>query len=621
MLLSYLITIGQADDQCMVLRASESSRNPSQCSFKFSHKTIGLPWDEMTAIPFGKVIVKDPRGESTIYTFTVEDLKGKSVQQVLDDRVLFTNVGSHTLSFTGFSNNQIPDLRVDVIDDTSLSSTANCPTQLSEVPALTQESGAVVQELYSKFKSWYDGKKFGLCDASGGSSTAVVSITCLDGKSCDMADLSLKATAQDVTELRQISSTIFELTPGAPMEKCLHFDGRIIDRRNQYHCDGVDKVDQYLSCDLEQCFKMQGDVLYSAEIHSSSRKIHVQSTTQTLSVNLGSFLEVKLTAEPFFDQINTDRKAIEQIIKCRYRIPQAGIADWTLWDYGTSSNRVVLREMMNHLDLECWTILGKVSEGSFDIVLHRSTDSPVCSDFSARFSQSFAEKSGNIFCNVPGSSFADVNFDFPESAVCTAAYGLQDTSSFATPVALGSNHKSKTFAVQLLTPLITTVQFSCTFRYQGKFSRCEATIAFRTCTNAVAFDEGSIEDLETCTEVCNAKTQQINPFGYCGHNLISFTKQDGTSLNSPTGSCCTDCAGYYNSPFECSAIGSDPNSPVKRCQQRQLSFISNLIESIEIPPLHLCSFMIIAIAGMGIAYISLQDTYEEDEESYYDQLT
>ena len=697
-------------ESCYEVQASTlPGKTDTTCQVRsFVNAGVPLPWKKYlnSVSPSATVTVTltIPGGsqqKARISWASIKDLK-KTYAELLDEKFVFTRAGKFTVDMevNGAIGLKTCKTEIHLTDDVRPVTDGSCPS--SRLKNIRYNSNVAVEDvssLVSELKEFKSKAIYGQCQKGTIKTSESYVGTCLSKSvPCfsvsSSVNVNLKIKPDDVTHLKEISKTISNSVPGISKEKCLDVESLLAEQSTIFKCQSayLDLTLLGTECDSRRCYDLYGSDLYSAKVsindatkkktqalmdildpgfNNADTQIYEKISGSNVGIqkrDLQTYFDTTLSATAFglanFDG-RKDLSYYRSIMRCRYQIPESpNDAAWKMWSW-TAKNEVTLDQETNTIKFECWTSIGRIYNSDFALVIHPSIDLDVCPDFiQSSFYQSVtlpsASNGPSEFCNVPGSDFAELTFQFNSwvgrntgslhifwDITCAARFdhGNGVVSDFTgTPAYLVENVGPKSslpagktkptteiikrFAVALqnspTTRARTRVRFDCRIRFQdqttGKFkeNNCRHVMSFRDCDKPESkpVDDSDLDcaDEEACYSSCGLKHK---PYQYCGPHQLTYENQGNKNMIKNAGAvqCCStgECLKYYGAQFTCQRLG--PDDDLKRCEPPRSFYMlaSALIES----PKNLSG---IIVGVLALAAVGLRKWRQNKRDSLYDDF-
>lgn len=427
---------------------------------------VPTPWDNYV---FGKtnqpgegaeikVTLTGPNSEFTEKIYKWKEFE-KNGDQEMNKDFSFITVGVHTLKISAmdYSQDSACETEIMVNDDMlpTVPAEITCPNKF---------------EVSGKAPTYSDDfqKAIDIATLYKGYVSARINDPCGNGESCDIETNKIHSfngddeaiigalewvlNDDDRAYLHEISSSMLQETPGAPMDKCMSLSSQFGEKVTNYACNSplsTTCVYSPITCALKQCVSAVGSDMYASAIsiknnvqqrtiainnmllnpvYDPAHEIHetVAETSVgtdegegTYKAYLSEMILIKhdftsLSEDPriLFNNPGTD-KSIHDVVQSRYSINGGG---WVHWELGTSKNMVDFAQESNEIVIETWSKLGRIKTTTFSVIIHPHSPLDMCEQFErTSFYQSLAvgqRDSRHEYCTYPQSDFAEITFDF-----------------------------------------------------------------------------------------------------------------------------------------------------------------------------------------------------------------
>lgn len=442
----------------------------------------------------------------------------------------------------------------------------------------------------SGLQSFYDARVNDKCGSQSNCDRRTTKVKCLGDRwySQYNGNLTWKLLDGDIAFLQTINQDILQDQPGKTLKKCWKHSINLGEPVNNYQCNApkpsYNSCKDGSSCSLKQCISVSGHEMYSANI---SIKTSVQQSSNSIAAqlnlpNINSARDIHLVkphdAPPGWAEFNLSSKisilfnstslaqhssiqfdnlhghgGLSSIVKCKFMFSLYGT--WKPWEINDMIRPTA--DTSNSVVIECWSKIGKVAEQSFDIFLHESqeTFAPICDDFAkSSFYQTIAlsNQKEDILCNVVGSDFSEIAFDFKynmysmgsakfENMTCSAYYmsasgsgSISDRISDGVVVINTTDPKSRIlerFAIQLktnTTDVATMMEFNCQIWYATNTglaveNSCRKVFHFDDCDAPLFDSPAKIE----AKQLENCPIQEEQPKSLCFGKQLRLDNSSG----------------------------------------------------------------------------------------------
>lgn len=474
---------------------------------------------------------------------------------------------------------------------------------------------------------------------------------------------------EDHNYLIKIQDSLLHEIPAAPQLKCWQRGIEFCEKRDIFNCGESSTTECLLGskCGIHQCLEAVGENLYEAKLATSkearettknvtsgfppefavdpTREIHfsvkenvvgLEPGEGNIQVDISKLFELQrgvteVGKHAGFHELEGKPIDLNKIITCRYKLENQ--AD--VWHelISTGDNIVKFHHDQTNIIFQCWTNLGKVLQEFFTVVVHPHAVLDVCGEFSrTSFYQTLKNPESddeNQYCNVPGSDFAEITFEFTYMVGQKAHDGHKIQYNFqgmrcdlfytdgpeerrlGEPALLLMTEEPKfetikRYAIDLIkepTEAHTSVEFRCMMSYLSPQGAIEHPVCSHY-IDLVDCDPPEFEnDICKCAQDCTAN--KVRPYGSCGGNRIALKRGAGAILSNDELECCHECD-TDSKAFECFGLTGE-NVPyeqdIGRCEEG--TTVSDTSATLLMKAIASPSYIALIGAGVCLVFFSI----------------